>query len=92
MAGEPARRAVRIANRRGLHARASAAFVKCAAGFEAAITVSRDGQPVPGTSIMGLLALGAGPGADIEIAASGPDADAAVKALAKLVEEGFGES
>ncbi len=87
----PSQRVVEIVNQRGLHARASAKFVRCAAQFEAEISVSRDGQSVAGTSIMGLLALGAGPGSQIGISAEGPEAEAAVAALARLVEDRFGE-
>ncbi len=90
-AKRPVRRRVTITNQRGLHARASAQFVKCACTFDAEIVVTRDGQSVGGTSIMGLLALGAGPGSQIEIAASGPDAAEALETLAGLVEGRFGE-
>lgn len=79
------RRTVEICNARGLHARASAKFVKLASGFDAEVTVSRDGQSVDARSIMGLLMLSAGQGCPIEIAAEGPDAEAAVAALADLV-------
>jgi len=82
---------VMICNRRGLHARASARFVQCAETFDAKVTVSRDGESVPGTSIMGLMMLAAGPGTEIEIAAVGPDAASALKALRALVECGFNE-
>ena len=85
-------RSLTIVNRRGLHARASAKFVKCADGFDAEISVSKDGQTVGGTSIMGLMTLAAAPGSSIELSASGPEAEAALAALAKLVEEGFGET
>lgn len=84
-------RRLEIVNMRGLHARASAKFVQCAEQFEADITVSREGQSVPGTSIMGLMMLAAAPGCCIEVAASGPQAEAAVEALAALVADGFGE-
>lgn len=80
-----------ITNRRGLHARASAKFVKCAERFDARIRVMRDGQEVGGTSIMGLMTLAAVPGSAIEVAAEGPEAAAALDALAALVAEGFGE-
>jgi phosphocarrier protein len=80
-----------ICNSRGLHARASAKFVKCAEQFEADISVSRDGQTVPGTSIMGLMMLGAHTGATIDVEASGADANAAISALRDLVENRFGE-
>ena len=84
-------RDVEICNERGLHARASAKFVKCAAQFDAQVSVSRDGQTVDAQSIMGLMMLAAGPGSTIEIAAEGPDAEAAVAALAALVEGRFEE-
>lgn len=80
-----------IVNKRGLHARASAKFVKCAECFDAEITVSKDGQSVCGTSIMGLLTLGASPGCFIDVSAKGLDADEALAALTRLVETGFGE-
>ena len=82
---------VPITNSRGLHARASAKFVKCAEQFDATVSVTRDGQTVPGTSIMGLLMLGAAPGTVITISASGRQAPEALKALATLVAGGFGE-
>ena len=80
-----------ITNQRGLHARASAKFVKCAEGFDAAITVSRDGQSVPGTSIMGLMMLAASMGTSITVEASGPQAEAALQALNELVARKFDE-
>ncbi|CAN5561337.1 HPr family phosphocarrier protein [soil metagenome] len=80
-----------ILNSRGLHARASAKFVKCAEQFDAAITVSRDSQSVPGTSIMGLLMLAAVPGTTIDVAATGPQAQEALAALEALVSDRFGE-
>ena len=82
---------VTIVNRKGLHARASARFVKCAEAFEALVTVSRDGQTVGGTSIMGLMMLAAGPGSTLHITAEGPDGPEALAALVELVEAGFGE-
>lgn len=90
--GAPAlSRRLEIVNTRGLHARASAKFVQCAEQFEADITVSREGQSVPGTSIMGLMMLAAAPGCCIEVSAKGPEADAALEALSALVMDGFGE-
>lgn len=80
-----------ITNQRGLHARASAKFVKCAEQFKAEIQVSRDGQTVPGTSIMGLMMLGAAQGTTIMVNAKGPDANAALDAIAQLVAARFGE-
>ena len=85
------RRELVIRNSRGLHARASAKFVKCAERFNADIRVSRDGQTVAAVSIMGLMMLAAQPGASILVEAEGPDAVAALDALAQLVAEGFGE-
>ena len=82
---------VEIRNRRGLHARASARFVTMASGYDAVVTVSKDGHSVTGTSIMGLMMLAAAPGDTIEIAARGPDAEAALAALVALVESKFGE-
>ena len=85
------RRSVTIINARGLHARAAAKFVRLAEGFDAEIFVSRDGERVPGGSIMGLLMLAAAEGAGIVIEAAGAEAEAAVAALAGLVEAGFEE-
>ena len=84
-------RAVDICNARGLHARASAKFVKLASNFDAEVTVSRDGQTVDARSIMGLMMLAAGPGCEIEIIAEGPEAESAVAALVELVEGRFDE-
>jgi phosphocarrier protein len=85
------RRQTEIVNERGLHARAAASFVKLAEQFNAEIIVSKDGQDVPGTSIMGLLMLAAAKGSNIELRADGPEAVAAVDALAELVAAGFNE-
>jgi phosphocarrier protein HPr len=84
-------RELRIVNRKGLHARATAKFVQCAEGFESAIQVTRCGETVGGTSIMGILTLGAGIGTTITVTAVGPDADAALEALDALVAGRFGE-
>ncbi|MBI1265321.1 MAG: HPr family phosphocarrier protein [Alphaproteobacteria bacterium] len=86
-------RTVTICNPRGLHARASAKFVAQAAPFDAQITVMRvgEGEEVAADSIMELLMLAAGPGSQITIRAEGAEAEAAVSALAGLVESGFGE-
>ncbi len=80
-----------IVNERGLHARASAKFVKCAEAFDADIAVSRDGQTVPGTSIMGLMMLTASQGTSITVTATGPQAEAALIALAALIASKFDE-
>jgi phosphocarrier protein HPr len=85
------RRTVDICNARGLHARASAKFVKLASGFDAEVKVSRDGQTVDARSIMGLMMLAAGPGCEIEISAEGPEAEGAIEALIELVEGRFDE-
>lgn len=82
---------VLISNRRGLHARASAKFVTLASGLPADITVSKDGNHVTGTSIMGLMMLGAAMGDHITIKASGPDAEDSLGKLVTLVEDKFGE-
>lgn len=84
-------RELAIINQRGLHARASAKFVKCAEGFNADITVSRDGMSVPATSIMGLMMLGAAMGTSIFVEATGPEAEQALDALAQLVASKFDE-
>ncbi len=84
-------RVLTISNIRGLHARASAKFVKCAENFDADITVSRKGEQVSATSIMGLLMLAAGPGSRIGVTATGPEAAEALNALSALVDERFGE-
>lgn len=84
-------RLVEICNKRGLHARASARFVKLAGTFSADITVTKDDQTVNGTSIMGLLALGAARGCSITIAAKGAEADTAMAALVDLVQSKFDE-
>lgn len=82
---------VEIINKRGLHARASAKFVKLASGFDAEVTVSKEGQSVDARSIMGLMMLAAGMGCCIDIAAEGPEAEGAIEALKALVEGRFDE-
>ncbi|WP_186388743.1 HPr family phosphocarrier protein [Stappia sp. TSB10GB4] len=81
-----------IVNRRGLHARASAKLVKLVETFEAQVIVMKDGQTVGGTSIMGLMMLAASPGCSIRVSVSGAEAEAALAAIAELVESGFGET
>jgi len=88
---EGASRTVEITNKRGLHARASAKFVKLATEFDAEVRVTKDGQTVDARSIMGLMMLAAGPGCCIEIDAQGEQAAAAVDALAALVASRFDE-
>ena len=84
-------RTVHIANKRGLHARASAKFVTLAATLPAAVEVEKDGSKVCGTSIMGLMMLGAAKGDSIVISAAGDGAEEAVEALTALVEARFHE-
>ena len=86
-----ARLTANICNARGLHARASAKFVKLASSFESEIQVTRDGVTVDARSIMGLLMLGAGIGSSIEITAEGEDAPQALEALNELVARKFDE-
>ncbi len=84
-------RTVVICNKRGLHARASAKFVKTAAGFDAEVRVTKDGQTVDARSIMGLMMLAAGPGSEIHVEAEGDDAEPAIAALCALVAAKFDE-
>ena len=84
-------REVRIANKRGLHARASAKFVGLASELDAVIEVEKDGSRVCGTSIMGLMMLGAAMGDTIIIHSDGVYADSALEKLVSLVEDRFGE-
>jgi len=84
-------RVLEIVNKKGLHARASAKFCQTVERFDAQIRVTRGHETVGGTSIMGLMMLGAGIGTTISIEATGNEASAAVDALEKLVASGFGE-
>ena len=84
-------REVLISNQRGLHARASAKFVNLASGIDAKIEVEKDGNRVCGTSIMGLMMLGAAMGDTIVIHVEGDSADDVLTKLVQLVEERFGE-
>ena len=84
-------RTVTICNRRGLHARASAKFVTLASSQPAAVEVEKDGSRVAGTSIMGLMMLGAAMGDVVTISAEGDGAEAADEALCQLVADKFGE-
>ena len=85
-------RTVQIGNRRGLHARASAKFVTLASSQPVELTVEKDGNSVTGTSIMGLMMLGAAMGDTITISApAGEGAEDAVLKLVELVEDRFGE-
>jgi phosphocarrier protein len=84
-------RVLDIVNTRGLHARASAKFVQTVEKYEAEVRVTRGGETVGGTSIMGLMMLAAGPGTSIKIEASGPQSADVMAALEALVTSGFGE-
>ena len=80
-----------IINKRGLHARASAKFVQMVERFKAEIWVTRGNETVGGTSIMGLMMLAAGPGTTVVVSATGPEAQAALDAIAELVAGKFNE-
>jgi phosphocarrier protein HPr len=84
-------RVLDIVNTRGLHARASAKFVQTVEKYEAQVRVTRGGETVGGTSIMGLMMLAAGPGTSIKIKASGRQAAEVMAALERLVRSRFGE-
>ena len=84
-------RDVQIVNPLGLHARPAAQLVKLASKYASEVTISRDGTPINAKSIMGVMMLAAEQGCTVSIAAVGPDAEAAVDALAGLVTTGFGE-
>lgn len=83
---------LKINNKLGLHARASAKFVQCVEQFDVEIRVSKDGHIVGGTSIMGLMMLAASKGSTIHVSASGPQAKDALDALSQLIEQKFGEA
>ena len=91
MPADVATATVDVCNARGLHARASAKFVKLAAQYDAEVKVSKDDQTVDAQSIMGLMMLAAGPGCSIRISAEGPQAQEAVAALTELVSGRFDE-
>jgi phosphocarrier protein HPr len=84
-------RTLTIVNKKGLHARAAAKFAGLAGGFSSAIDVSRGGQTVTATSIMGLMMLAAAPGCEIVVSAEGADAEAALDAVEALVANRFDE-
>ena len=90
-AARPVTRQVTVVNERGLHARAAAKFVNCAAQFKAEILVAKDGTAVSGLSIMGLMMLAAAPGCTLSISAEGSEASPAVDALSRLVADKFDE-
>ena len=85
------RRAVRVRNRLGIHARAAAANVQRANRFQSDVAIERNGARVNGKSILGIMMLAAAAGTEIVITAEGPDAHEAVTAIVDLVEDRFGE-
>jgi phosphocarrier protein HPr len=89
---KPLQRVLKIANQRGLHARAAAKLAQVASNFEAEINVSRAGQTVSARSIMGLMMLGAAIGYDVVLEVSGSDAEHAMQAIIELIEGKFGEN
>lgn len=91
LVGAKLSRELTIVNMKGLHARATAKFVQCCDRFDAVVTVTKDDETVGGSSIMGILTLGAAKGSSILVTASGPDAQAVLDALAELVANRFGE-
>ena len=84
-------RELRIVNRKGLHARASAKFVQTVERYDSDVTVTRCGETVGGRSIMGLLTLGAAQGTSITVTAKGNDAEACLDGIAALLANRFGE-
>ncbi|OEU73583.1 MAG: phosphocarrier protein HPr [Desulfuromonadales bacterium C00003068] len=80
-----------IINRLGLHARAAAQLVQTASQFSSDVTIVKEGEEVNGKSIMGILMLAAAQGTEIAVQVTGDDADQAIKAIGKLIEDGFGE-
>ena len=91
MTAGPLQRELPIVNRKGLHARATAKLVQCVESFDALVTVTRNGETVGGTSIMGILTLGAGIGCSILVTAEGMQAAQALDAIEALVARRFGE-
>ena len=85
------KREIKVVNRLGLHARASAKLTQTASQFKSGIFISRNGRRVNAKSIMGVMMLAAGLGAEVEIETEGDDADAAMAALCALIGDKFGE-
>jgi phosphocarrier protein len=85
------RKQIEIINRLGLHARAAAQLVQLAARFESEVTLVKDDQEVNGKSILNVMMLAAAQGSTIEVSADGPDAEAAMAAIEKLIADRFNE-
>lgn len=85
------KRCFTIKNRLGLHARAAAQLVQTASQFGSEVVIGKDGEEVNGKSIMGILMLAAAQGTEIVVQVTGDDADLAIEAIGKLIEDGFGE-
>ena len=91
MSASTAQRMVKLVNPQGFHARPAHMFMKLASQYQAQVEILKGNETINGKSILDLLTLGAGNGTTLTLQASGPDAEAAVEALARLVEGGFGE-
>ena len=85
------RRTFLIINKLGLHARAAAQLVKLTERFSSEIKIGKDDQVVNGKSIMGLMMLAASCGSEIEVEATGDDAEATLDAIGALIEARFNE-
>ena len=85
------KRTVKISNKLGLHARASAKLTQAASKFECGVWIARNGRRVNAKSIMGVMMLAAGKGSRVAIETDGEDADAALAAVVRLIAERFGE-
>ena len=86
------KREIKVVNKLGLHARASAKLTQMASSFKSEVWIARNGRRVNAKSIMGVMMLAAGLGSTVELEASGPDEEAATAALEKLFADRFGES
>jgi phosphocarrier protein HPr len=85
------KRSIRISNKLGLHARASAKLTQTASRFQSGVWIARNGRRVNAKSIMGVMMLAAGLGSEIEIETDGPDEEAAINEVVKLFQDKFGE-
>ena len=85
------RSTIRISNKLGLHARASAKLTKLAGSFKSEVFMSRNGRRVNAKSIMGVMMLAAGVGSEVELEVDGEDEEAALQAITRLIEDKFGE-